>query len=372
MHRRYAATAALLVALSGCAGNGDGDDRKPEADPTAGDTSSGTPSEQPTGSQQTGVVEPERALLDWKPVAGSLDDRVLDAGDWTITVPESGSEVVVSGARDTTVPAGRGRVVEEVLVSDTHVAVVVARDDHEERPPTITTVDLETGSTYRMADPAPAPGAVAVGRDALHYATYDDAGRYCLATTPIAGPGEVTWCAEERHGWSNVLESSGGTTLMTFDDQRPSCRTLVSFPEGVKPVPVPGVEECKGWAAGLTADGAVWSVIPRENRIESAHFYARGEASGPGGADGTAYDLGPGTSGSLFSCGDSLFFTRDARGGAPAQLLRWTDDGTLEVAYESPGTGEGFVSAQCAGDAIVTVTAYGEGGDERVSATVPG
>ena len=58
--------------------------------------------------------------------------------------------------------------------------------------------------------------------------------------------------------------------------------------------PFAGVPACKGWDGLVTADGAVWSVIPRENRIESAHFYAR---SGDGW-----FDLGPGNAGSLVWC----------------------------------------------------------------------
>lgn len=363
MPTRYAAAAALLVALAGCSADGDSrDDKQPVADPS---TSAAEPG-------ATTTAEPERAILDWQPVPGSLDDTVIDAGDWTVTIPESRTEARISGTLDKAIPAGRDRTIQDVFVSDTGFAVVVARDEREERPLAITTVELDTGVTHRAQDPLPAPnGDVAVGLDALHYATYD-AGLYCFATAPGVGPGEVTWCASERQGWRNPLDTHAGPSILTFDDQRPSCRTPVHFPVGTEAVPVPGIEECKAWDIGLTADGAVWSTIPQETRIENAHFFARAGASTVAGADGTTYDLGPGVSDSLFSCGDSMFFTRDAGGRSPAQLLRWTPDATLEVAYEAPGTGEGFVNAGCASYDRLTVTAYGEGGDERVSATVPG
>ena len=45
---------------------------------------------------------------------------------------------------------------------------------------------------------------------------------------------------------------------------------------------------------------------------------------------------------------------------------------TLEIVYESPGRGEAFLEAPRCADSVLTVSAYGEGGDEQVSATVPG
>ncbi len=86
---------------------------------------------------------------------------------------------------------------------------------------------------------------------------------------------------------------------------------------------LPGVTECKGWDSALLDDGAVWSVVPKENRIESADFFAR---AGEG-----YFDLGPGTSGSLTPCGDAAYFVRDPqRDGDPARLMRWSADGELD------------------------------------------
>ena len=55
-----------------------------------------------------------------------------------------------------------------------------------------------------------------------------------------------------------------------------------------------------------------------------------------------------------------------------ARLLRWTPDGELEVVYETKGLGDAFLAPPTCGDGVLTVTAYAEGGDERVWATVPG
>jgi hypothetical protein len=116
----------------------------------------------------------------------------------------------------------------------------------------------------------------------------------------------------------------------------------------------------------LTDDGAVWSTVPNERRIERGTFFAS--------ADGVVTELGTGTTGTLTWCGDSAYFVRDAQKdeGDRARLLRWTPEHTLEVVYESPGTGEAFLDAPACSEGVLTVTAYGEGGDERVWATVPG
>ena len=50
--------------------------------------------------------------------------------------------------------------------------------------------------------------------------------------------------------------------------------------------------------------------------------------------------------------------------------MRFTADGTLAVVYESASPGNAFLSApRCGGDAI-TLTSYGEQGDEQVTATL--
>jgi hypothetical protein len=191
------------------------------------------------------------------------------------------------------------------------------------------------------------------------------AGRaYCVATVDLAtGNGTTGWCAKPRNGFSRATITESATTMMTFDDQRPSCRTLVEV-EGRRLVPFPGVPDCLGWDSSLTAPGAVWSLVPDQHRIEAAHFFAH-TASG-------WFDLGRGVSGSLVTCAGSSFFTRDPqRRSAPATLLRWDPDtDVLSVAFSSPGTGNAFLAPpRCGGDHI-TVTAYSANGDEQVTAAV--
>ena len=86
---------------------------------------------------------------------------------------------------------------------------------------------------------------------------------------------------------------------------------------------------------------------------------------------GTYFDLGPGTTGTAVPCGDSVFFVRDPQGpDEPARLMRWTPGRTLEVAYESPSTGNAFLGEPVCGGGVLTLASYGEEGDEHVCASV--
>jgi len=116
--------------------------------------------------------------------------------------------------------------------------------------------------------------------------------------------------------------------------------------------------------AAAVPGGAVWSIIPRERRIEAAHFYAHS----PSGW----YDLGPGASGSLVACASAAYFARDpATNHDPATLLRWDPRAsTLSVVFASRGRGQAFLSApRCGGDHL-TVTAFSSAGDQQVTAAL--
>jgi hypothetical protein len=207
-------------------------------------------------------------------------------------------------------------------------------------------------------------GTWALGPDTLVHATSGSGHRYCLATVALAtGEGSTGWCAPARHGFSRATITSSATTMMTFDDHHPSCRSLVEV-EGSDVVPIPGVTACKGWDSALSAPGAVWSIVPKERRIEAAHFYAH-DASG-------WYDLGPGASGSLVTCAGSSFFTRDPSSRSePARLMRWAPDThTLTIAYQSRATGNAFLSPPRCGGTHLTVTAYSQAGDEQVTTSL--
>ena len=113
-----------------------------------------------------------------------------------------------------------------------------------------------------------------------------------------------------------------------------------------------------------TGNGAVWSELPNEKRVERGVFYAT--------YDNAVEKLGPGTTGTLTWCGDSAYFVRDAQKDRDkARLLRWTPDNSLEVVYETRGLGDAFLAPPACADGVLTVTAYAEGGDERVWAQVP-
>jgi hypothetical protein len=151
---------------------------------------------------------------------------------------------------------------------------------------------------------------------------------------------------------------------MTFDDARPvACRTVNLLDGSGVPQPLEGPEACAAWDVAATADGAVWSEVPRPRRQEEAHFHAT--------ADGTFFDLGPGTTGSLVPCGDAVFFVRDPQGSdEPARLMRWTADRTLEVAYESASVGNVFLGEPVCGGGVLTLASFSEEGDEVVWANV--
>ena len=50
--------------------------------------------------------------------------------------------------------------------------------------------------------------------------------------------------------------------------------------------------------------------------------------------------------------------------------MRWTAQRTLEVAYESASTGNAFLGEPECGDGVLTLSSFGETGDEQVWATV--
>jgi hypothetical protein len=314
------------------------------------------------------TAEPVRALLDWQPTGVPVDEVVVRGTEWTAVTDNVGRNTVLTGAGgdEVRVAAGRQRRIVEVRMSDSH-AVVVAQDELEEQPLDLTVVDLADGTTTRVADPVPAPnGSTSLDGTTLLYPSYDEARAYCLATYDLAaGTGSTGYCAHPRAGWTNARRTEAGTTLTAFDDTEPACRTPVTVGDDGRGTPVDGVPACTGWDVLAVPDGHVWSVVVDEQVIEEGRFTAV--------VDGQAHELGPGTTGSLTWCGDSAYFVQDPQQDVGrARLLRWTPDRTLEVVYESRGKGPAFLAEpRCAG-AVLTVSAYSEGGDEQVWATVPG
>ncbi len=356
----YAAGASLLAGLlAGCA------DDEPDDVPTVQPTLTSTPTESPsTIVSPADEVSPTTALLDWTDTGAGPEDEVVTGAEWRVQVTSDGASAELSGPGEArTIEAGQGRRIDDVLLDDEWL-VVVAQDKQETRPPRATVLELTT-SDSREVTPTPAPGGDwAMFGGTLHYPTTGPQDTYCLAALDLAsGEGEVDYCSPPQHGFSNVVASSTTTALMTFDDTRPvSCRTLAALTDGVAE-PVDDVPECTGWDIAATDTGAVWSVVTDEQQVEAGDFSAI--------ADGATYHLGAGATSTLTPCGDSVYFARNAAGGQPAQLLRWTPDATLEIAYAAPGDGPGFISAPaCAGN-VLTVSAFGADGDEQVTAVAP-
>ncbi len=371
------AALVLAVALAGCSdgagdSNGDGTSPTPSDSPTsAGSASTTTESPRPGPSGGT-VDDPAEAdettaLLDWSPVPGSTDDTVTVSGKWTLGYPEQGTEAVLDGPRPVTVRAPSGFRITDAL-TDGEYAVVAAEDQQAGKPNVATVIDLASGGRYTLDGSSDVPtttgGTWALGESTLLHATIGPDRAYCLASVDLATRKSAQgWCAPPRNGFNDARITPVGTSLLTFDDQHPSCRTVVEV-AGAEITPFPGVPDCKGWDGALLDGGAVWSVVPNENRIEAAQFFARA-------GDGY-FDLGPGTSGSLVACAGSAYFVREPqRDGDPARLMRWSPDGELTVAYETARGGQATLSSpRCGGDTI-TITALTSKGDEQVSAPVP-
>ena len=375
---RYAVAWALLLTLVAC-----GDSDGPDAEPTPTRTPSETPTEAATSPTPTSTPDDQASggtadaptaldahtdLLDWQPVDGPVEDAVTRNGEWSLTIPQDGStwklEKVTADGGSSSGQAGAnpGWKVSDGLL-DEDWAVVVLQDEAEEKPSRATVTNLETGKAFEINGKSDVPttngGTWALGDDQLLHATIDQ-GAYCLATVDLESRrSTVAWCAPKQHGFNAGHVTDEGISLLTFDNAATSCRSVASIADG-QATAFPGVTECNAWEGLLLEDAAVWSVIPDEQRIEEAHLYARV-------GDGY-FDLGPGTAGSLVSCDDAAYFTRDPQQkGDPATLMRWSPDDGLSVAYESP-KGQAFIEQpRCGGDTM-TITALTSSGDEQVSA----
>lgn len=349
--------AALLLVTAGCGGDGE-----PAADPTTAPSSpaSDTLSDAPAESASAGA-----APLDWQPTGRSVDDRVIVGERWTAIA--SGSTVrfeSATGADDVALPAVvSGEVNAVLLEGDT--AVVSYAYGGETAAGLAYRIDLTTGERTEIVTPEPANGGDwALIDDSLYYPALGQDQRACLATLAVSdGNGEEGWCPDGRVGIAEVEANEHGVAAMLFDqDGDISCRTLALLDQTGVPQPVEGPAECTGWDIAATAGGAIWSEVPRPKRQEVAVFYAT--------LDGAPQQLAKGTTGSLTSCGGDAFFVSDpVTMTDPARLMRW-DGTTLSVAYESASKGNAFLGEPECADGILTVSSFGEDGDEQVSASV--
>ena len=331
------------------------------------DASTGTPEQELGSSSHPALVRPVDDPLAWSAVPGSTRDLVTVGHGWRLTIAAGGGTARLDGPRPRTFQAGDHSTISDAFLDGAH-ALVVSEDKLAGRPDLATLVDLTSGRVTTLdrssSPPTSVGGTWALGPDTLVHATVGAHHAYCLASVDLhTGHGSTGWCAEARHGFSRAAVTADGETLMTFDDHHPSCRTLVTV-QGGRLTPLPGVTRCKGWDSAALAGGVVWSVVPKDRRIEAAHVYGR-FASG-------WYDLGRGTSGSLVACAGSAYFVRNPGSRSdPATLMRWTPgDATLSTVFASKGRGNAFLSPpRCGGDHL-TVTAYSSAGDQQVTAAV--
>lgn len=326
-------------------------------------TGSSTPTEEPTSEEPSD--EPSSAppaALDWQPVPGSVDDVVTISGRWTLTVADDGRSATLDGPRPRTVDAAAGFSISDALV-DGQYAVVVAEHDRASRPNDVTVVDLRRGREVDAPVEPGVGGAFALGSGLL--ASTATRGRdYCVGVVDLlAGSGSPGPCVPPRQGISNLDVGPAGVTAMTFDDSRPSCRTLNRV-EGAEFSPLTGVTECRGWEAVVSETFAIWGEVADERRIEEGTYFVDSGA-GP-------VELGPATTGSLTWCGDAAYVVRDPqRSSDPARLLRVdVEAGTTEVVYETAATGKAFLSEPRCGGGDLTITAYTDEGDEQLTASL--
>jgi len=330
-----------------------------------------TPSPQQSPAPQGGTpdqpvaLDAKQSLLEWVAAPGAVENTLTTNGTWFLTVEASGQAYRLDGP-DQSFGTGEAetRVTNALLDSDW--AVVVRQDLTGKQPATAEVTDLAKGDQFTIDQgsdvPTIAGGTWSLGGDTLVHATSGPGGSVCAATVDLASrTSSVTWCAVAKHGFNAAHVTDAGTSVLTFDDAKPSCRTVGSLSDGQLSA-FPGVPACAAWEGALLGDdAAVWSVIPKEADTDAAEFFARV------GAD--YFDLGPGMSGTLVPCAGAAYFVGDPqREGAPARLMRW-DGSSLATVYQAP-PGQSFLDAPRCGDDALVLTARSESGDQQVMAAL--
>ncbi len=368
MRQRFARTAiaALLLASTACS-----TDDPPAAEPTRGTTpsQSPTPSATETTAEQTSPTTSDTTAavsLDWQPTGHSAEQRVIVGERWVGVVAGARIrfEPTTGEADDVALPAVPSTEVNAVLLEG-DTAIVSYAYGGETTAGRGYRVDLTTGKRVEIVTPEPANGGDwALVEDSLYYLGLGEDKQACLATLAVSdGNGEEGWCPPGRTGITELEANLDGVTAMLFDyDSDIACRTLTLLDQAGVPQPVEGPTECIGWDIAATGTGVIFSEVPKPKRQEAAVFRAV--------VDGATQELGPGTTGTLISCGGDAFFVSDpATMSEPARLMRW-DGSALSVAYESTSKGNAFLGEPECADGILTLSSFGEDGDEQVSASV--
>ena len=352
--------AVALLVLAGCSSDKDPGPSEPSAQSSAAPALEGGTPDQPA------PIEATRSLMEWVPAPGAVANTVTTNGTWFLTVEASGEAYRLDGPDKSFGTGEEGTRITNALL-DADWAVVVRQDKTGKKASTAEVTDLAKGEQFTIDQDSDVPtisgGTWALGGDTVAHATVGADGGYCVATMDLASrETSIAWCAEAKHGFNAAHVTEAGTVVLAFDDAKPSCRTVGSVADDRFDA-FPGVPECAAWeGAVLGDDEAIWSVIPNEDDIDAAQFFAR--------AGEDYYGLGPGTSGTLVPCADAAYFVRDPQlEGDPAQLMRW-DGGSLAVVYEAPQD-QSFLDAPRCGDAALVLTAHSEGGDEQVMGALP-
>lgn len=372
----FAGLALIATAASGC-GSGSSNDATPTPAATGSATASSPAASSATGSSSgsasltpsgagTTTATPTFEPLDWTKLPGDGSDPVTADGPWSLTVDQDGGwwSLGKGTAKTEQTPAPQGLKVVDTRLDDDW-AVAVYGDENGKKPQQAAVTSLASGKTFTIDESSDLPpstdGSWALDGDTLWHAT-DHGDSYCLAATDLASRKSTLGpCVDPSdHGFTNVVAAGGTTSMMTFDDQQPSCRTIVTV-SGTTTTPYPGVAPCKGAQGAVLGSGGgasrIWSVVPNENRYQQVRVYAS--------TAGGVVDLGLGMNSSLVVCGSAAYWARDAAGSTPAAIMRWDGSKESEV-YES----KGFLGQPlCAGHTL-SILDSSDSGNQELRATV--
>jgi hypothetical protein len=355
--RAVAVVASAVLALTGCSSEKDPGPETPS--PQASPAPEGGTADQPVPLTAT------KSLLDWRSAPGAVENTLTTNGSWFLTVEASGEGYRLDGPDQSFGTREAGTRITNALL-DSDWAVVVRQDETGNEPSTAEVTDLAKGEQFTLDEESDVPtidgGTWSLGGDELVHATTGPGGTFCVATVDLGSKkSSVAWCAAAKHGFKSAHVTDAGTTVLGFDDAKPSCRTVGAVADDQFDA-FPGVPQCSAWEGSLLGDdAAVWSVIPNESDADTAEFFGRA-------GDGY-FDLGPGTSGTLVPCAGAAYFVRDPqREGDSARLMRWDGRG-LTTVYAAP-PGQSFLDAPRCGDAALVLTAHAEAGDQQVMAAL--